>query len=85
MDTETVVQALPHIVLYFRTLESADEEWNKHYCEALLEAQKLLTMDKEREEIRQYHRVRCKKCLDFFWSKNKRKRFCPDCSKKVKE
>lgn len=50
MDIETVVHALPHIVLYFRTLESADEEWNKLYCEALLEAQKLLAMDMKESE-----------------------------------
>ena len=45
MDRETVIQAIPHIVLYFRTLDSAEEEWNKLYCEALLAAQKLLYQD----------------------------------------
>jgi hypothetical protein len=50
MDIETVVHALPHIVLYFRTLESANEEWNKHYCEVLLEVQKRLAMDMKESE-----------------------------------
>lgn len=42
------------------------------------------TPDKEQLEIRQYSRVRCRKCLDFWWSKNPRLRICPDCKKKLK-
>ena len=39
-------------------------------------------MDKELFEIMQYHRVRCKKCKNYWWSKNTHLRICPDCKKK---